>query len=112
VIRRGDDQWFDVVRWFVHALVEAEEQGVTQANAQERRNTAQDANLRRLLGATPELGQALRLDPAWALNVIRAIGNYGELYDRHFGAATPIAMPRAQNELWTRGGLLYAPPFR
>ena len=112
VIRRGDDQWFDVVRWFVHALVEAEEQGVTQANAQERRNAAQDANLRRLLGATPELGQALRLDPAWALNAIRAIGNYGELYDRHFGPATPIAMPRAQNDLWTRGGLLYAPPFR
>jgi general L-amino acid transport system substrate-binding protein len=112
VVRRGDEQWFDVVRWFTYALIEAEETGVTQANAAELRRTTQDTNMRRLLGATPELGQALRLDPAWALNAVRAIGNYGELYDRHFGPATPIAMPRAQNDLWTRGGLLYAPPFR
>lgn len=112
VIRRGDENWHDIVRWFVHALVQAEESGITQANAEEMRRTSQDANTRRLLGAVPEVGQALRLDPAWALNAVRAIGNYGEMYDRHFGPNTPIAMPRAQNELWTRGGLLYAPPFR
>jgi general L-amino acid transport system substrate-binding protein len=112
VIRRGDENWHDIVRWFIHALVQAEESGVTQANAEEQRRTSQDANTRRLLGALPEVGQALRLDPAWAFNAIRAIGNYGELYDRHFGPNTPIAMPRAQNELWNRGGLLYAPPFR
>jgi general L-amino acid transport system substrate-binding protein len=68
--------------------------------------------MRRLLGTTPELGQALKLDPAWAFNAIRAIGNYGELYDRHFGPATPIAMPRGQNRLWTQGGLMYALPLR
>lgn len=112
VVRRGDDNWFEIVRWFVHALIEAEERGITRANAEELRRTTQDAGLRRLLGAAPEFGQALRLDPAWAFNAIRATGNYGELYDRHFGPSTPIAMPRSQNDLWTRGGLLYAPPFR
>ncbi len=112
VIRRGDENWHDIVRWFVHALVQAEESGITAANAEEQRRTSTDANTRRLLGAVPEVGQALRLDPAWALNAVRAIGNYGELYDRHFGPGTPIAMPRSQNNLWTNGGLLYAPPFR
>lgn len=112
VVRRGDDNWFDIVRWYVSALIEAEERGITAGNAEETRRTTQDANVRRLLGGAPELGQALRLDPAWAFNAVRAIGNYGELYNRHFGENTPIAMPRAQNDLWTRGGLLYAPPFR
>lgn len=112
VIRRGDESWFEIVRWFTFALFEAEESGITQANADEMRRTSQDANVRRLLGALPEVGQALRLDPAWALNAIKAIGNYGELYARHLGPNTPLAMPRGSNELWTRGGLHYSPPFR
>ena len=112
VVRRGDDNWFEIVRWYVNALIEAEERGVTRGNAEELRRSTQDAGLRRLLGVAPEFGQALRLDPSWAFNAVRAIGNYGELYDRHFGPATPIAMPRSQNDLWTRGGLLYSPPFR
>lgn len=112
VIRRGDENWFEIIRWFVFALIEAEESGVTQANAAGLRATSQDANVRRLLGAVPEVGQALRLDPTWALNAVRAVGNYGELYNRHFGPGTPVAMPRGQNEIWTRGGLMYAPPFR
>lgn len=112
VSRRGDENWTDIVRWFIHALVQAEESGITAANAEEMRRTSADANTRRLLGAVPEVGQGLRLDPAWAFNAIRAIGNYGELYARHFGPNTPIAMPRGQNELWNRGGLLISPPFR
>ncbi|WP_424810934.1 amino acid ABC transporter substrate-binding protein [Roseococcus sp. YIM B11640] len=112
VIRRGDERWFEILRWFTFALIEAEEQGVTAANAEEMRRTSQDANVRRLLGAVPEVGQGMGLDPAWAFNAIRAIGNYGELYNRSLGPTTPLAMPRAQNEIWTRGGLLYAPPFR
>ncbi|WP_249680512.1 amino acid ABC transporter substrate-binding protein [Roseococcus pinisoli] len=112
VVRRGDESWFEIARWFTFALVEAEEQGITAANAEERRRTSQDANVRRLLGAVPEVGPALQLDPAWAYNAIRAIGNYGELYNRSLGPDTPLAMPRGQNDLWTRGGLLYAPPFR
>ncbi|HZH47377.1 MAG TPA: amino acid ABC transporter substrate-binding protein [Roseococcus sp.] len=111
-VRRGDEDWFELVRWYTYAVIEAEEQGVTRANAEELRRTTQSPNMRRLLGTTPELGQALKLDPAWAFNAIRAIGNYGELYDRHFGPATPIAMPRGQNRLWTQGGLMYALPLR
>jgi general L-amino acid transport system substrate-binding protein len=111
-IRRGDDDWFDVVRWFTTAIIEAEEQGITRANAEEQRRTSTNPNTRRLLGVTPELGQSLRLDPAWAYNVIRAIGNYGELYERTMGESTPVALPRGPNNLWTNGGLMYALPMR
>ena len=111
-IRRGDDDWFDVVRWFTTAIIEAEEQGITRANAEEQRRTSTNPNTRRLLGVTPELGQSLRLDPAWAYNVIRAIGNYGELYERTMGENTPVALPRGPNNLWTNGGLMYALPMR
>lgn len=111
-IRRGDDDWFDLVRWYTTAVIEAEEQGITRANAEEMRRTSTNPNTRRLLGVTPELGQALRLDPAWAYNVIRAIGNYGELYERTMGESTPVALPRGPNNLWTNGGLMYALPMR
>ena len=111
-IRRGDDDWYDVVRWFTTAIIEAEEQGITRANAEEQRRTSTNPNTRRLLGVTPELGQSLRLDPAWAYNVIRAIGNYGELYERTMGENTPVALPRGPNNLWTNGGLMYALPMR
>ncbi len=111
-IRRGDDDWFDVVRWFTTSIIEAEEQGITRANAEEQRRTSTNPNTRRLLGVTPELGQSLRLDPAWAYNVIRAIGNYGELYERTMGENTPVALPRGPNNLWTNGGLMYALPMR
>src|SRR4051812_2860264 len=89
-IRRDDQQWFDVVRWYTTALIEAEEQGVTMANAEEQRRTSINPNTRRLLGVTPELGEALKLDRAWVYNAVRAIGNYGEVYDRSFGPATPV----------------------
>ena len=111
-IRRDDAQWFDVVRWLTNAIIEAEELGVTRANAEEMRRTATNPNTRRLLGVTPELGQSLKLDPLWAYNAIRAVGNYGEIYERHMGPATPIGLARGPNELWTRGGLLYALPMR
>ena len=111
-IRRGDDEWFDVVRWYTYSLIEAEELGVTSQNAEEMRRTSTNANVRRLLGATPELGQSLKLDPAWAYNAIRTIGNYGELYERTMGERTPVALPRGPNNLWTNGGLMYALPMR
>jgi general L-amino acid transport system substrate-binding protein len=111
-IRRNDDEWFDLVRWYTYAIIEAEELGVTAANAEEMRRTSTNANVRRLLGATPELGQSLKLDPAWAYNAIRAIGNYGELYERTMGERTPVGLPRAQNNLWSNGGLMYALPLR
>lgn len=111
-IRRGDDQWFDVVRWYTNALIEAEEQGVTRANAEETRRTSVNPNTRRLLGVTPELGQSLRLDANWAYNAIRAVGNYGEIYERTMGPDTTVALPRGPNQIWTQGGLLYALPMR
>jgi len=111
-IRREDSDWFDVVRWYTTALIEAEEQGVTAANADEQRRTSVNPNTRRLLGVTPELGQSLKLDTAWAYNAIRAVGNYGEIYNRTMGPDTPVGLERGPNELWTRGGLLYALPMR
>jgi general L-amino acid transport system substrate-binding protein len=111
-VRRGDDNWYDIVRWYTTAIIEAEEQGVTRANAEEQRRTSVNPNTRRLLGVTPELGQSLKLDAAWAYNAIRAIGNYGELYERTMGEATPVALPRGPNNLHTNGGILYALPMR
>jgi general L-amino acid transport system substrate-binding protein len=111
-VRRGDDNWFDIVRWYTTAVIEAEEQGVTQANAEEMRRTSTNPNTRRLLGVTPELGQSLKLDAAWAFNVIRTIGNYGEIYERTMGERTSVALPRGPNNLHTNGGLLYALPMR
>jgi general L-amino acid transport system substrate-binding protein len=111
-VRRGDDDWFELIRWYTYAIIEAEEQGVTRANAEEMRRTSINPNTRRLLGVTPELGQALKLDPAWALNAIRAIGNYGELYERTMGENTSVGLPRGPNNLWNNGGLLYALPMR
>ncbi len=111
-IRRGDDDWHDVVRWYTTALIEAEEQGLTRGNVEEQRRTSTNPNTRRLLGVTPELGQSLRLDPAWAFNIIRTIGNYGEIYERTMGENTPVGLPRGPNRIWTEGGLLYALPMR
>jgi len=111
-VRRGDEDWFELVRWYTYALIEAEEQGITAANVDEQRRTTTTPNTRRLLGVTPELGQAIKLDPLWLVNVVKAIGNYGELYNRHFGPDSPVAVPRGRNRLWTDGGLMYALPLR
>ncbi|MES2713994.1 MAG: amino acid ABC transporter substrate-binding protein [Pseudomonadota bacterium] len=110
-VRHGDDQWFDIVRWTLFALIEAEELGITQANA-EAMLASPNPNIRRLLGASGDHGPIMGLDRRWAYNAIRAVGNYGEIYDRHFGPQTAIALPRGLNNLWTRGGLMYAMPIR
>ena len=111
-VRRGDDEWYDLVRWYVNAVIQAEESGVTSANAEEVKRTTTNPDTRRLLGVTPELGQSLKLDPDWVVRVVKAVGNYGEMYDRHMGPKTPVGLARGPNELWTRGGLLYALPMR
>jgi general L-amino acid transport system substrate-binding protein len=92
-------------------VIELEEQGITAANAEAMRNSP-NPNTRRLLGVTPELGEALKLDRNWAYNVVRALGNYGEIYDRAFGPNTAIDLARGPNRLWTDGGLIYALPMR
>ena len=112
VVRRDDQEWFDVIRWTVNALIQAEELGVTSQNAEEMRRSSPNPDVRRLLGADPVLGQALKLDPAWAFNAIRAIGNYGELFERTIGPNTPIGLERGMNRLWTDGGLMSAGPMR
>ena len=107
-VRKGDDQWFDIVRWTLFALITAEELGVTRANVDEMLKSTNPAT-QRLLGTAGDHGKLMGLDNRWAYYAIKAVGNYGELYARHFG---PIGLPRGPNELWTKGGLMYAPPIR
>jgi general L-amino acid transport system substrate-binding protein len=111
MVRHGDDQWLDIVRWTVFALVEAEELGVTQANAEAMLSSPNPA-IRRLLGASGDHGPLMGLDRRWAYNAVRAVGNYGEIFERNLGEGSPVKLPRGLNDLWTRGGLMYAPPIR
>jgi general L-amino acid transport system substrate-binding protein len=111
-VARGDAEWFSVARWTLYALIEAEERGITQANARELARTKTDPALKRLLGTEDDLGGMLGLRRDWIINVIEAVGNYGEIYNRHFGPNTPINLPRGQNNVVSRGGLHYGMPFR
>jgi len=111
----SDDQWFDIVKWVVYATIQAEESGVTTANVAQMRDTSEDPVIRRLLGVQPDAGtlaSALGLDDGWVVNIIQAVGNYGEIYNRSLGPETALALERGPNELWTNGGLMYSPPYR
>jgi len=108
--RHGDDAWTDVVRWTLNALITAEEKGVTQANAKSL-VAGNDPEVKRLLGGEGTLGADMGLSPDWALKAILAVGNYGEIFERHLGAKTPLKLERGLNALWNKGGLLYSPPF-
>ncbi len=110
-VRQGDDQWFDIVRWTVFALVNAEEAGVTKDNAEAMRASA-NPDVRRLLGQEGEFGPALGLSKDWAFNIVKSVGNYGEIFDRNLGPKTKLALDRGLNKLWSKGGILYAPPMR
>jgi len=110
VVRHGDNQWKDIVTWSVYAMIEAEEAGVTSQNVDTFKDT-KDQNIRRLLGHTPGLGKALGLDEQWAYRILKNVGNYAEVYDGSFGEKSALKLPRGINALWTKGGLLYAPPF-
>ncbi len=111
VVREGDQQWFDIVKWTLATLINAEEAGITSLNV-DSLAAARTPMVRRILGVEGDFGTALGLRPTFMADVIRAIGNYSELYDRHFGPQTGAALLRGQNALWTNGGLLYAPPVR
>lgn len=110
-VRQGDENWALIGKWMHFALLTAEELGITKANADEMAKTSKDPFVRRLLGLEGDFGKLLGLDNAWALNAIKVVGNYGEVYDEHFGPKA-LALPRGQNNLWTKGGLQYALPFR
>jgi general L-amino acid transport system substrate-binding protein len=111
VYRDGDPQWADIVAWTVHALVLAETEGVTQANAAALQQAGR-IEVRYLLGGNPGVGRSLGLDDGWALRAIQAVGNYGEVFNRDVGAGSPLRLPRGRNALWTQGGMMYAPPIR
>ena len=112
VVRHGDDQWADIVRWTVFALIQAEESGVTAANVDAMVKNPPNQDVGRMLGAEGDLGAMLGLDKAWAVRAIKAAGNYGEIFDRNLGPKTTIGLERGLNALYTNGGLQYAPPFR
>ena len=112
VVRQGDDQWFNIVRWTLNALINAEELGITQANAKARLRGTENPAIKRLLGSEGKFGEELGLSNDWALNAISAVGNYGESYERNVGPNTPLKLDRGVNALWSDGGILYAAPIR
>lgn len=112
LVRQGDEQWSDIARWTLNALIGAEEYGVTSANIDELAKGTDNPEINRLLGVEGDLGAMFGLDKDWALRAIKAGGNYGEIFAANIGEATPIALARGLNAQWTQGGLLYAAPFR
>jgi len=111
VVRHGDDQWYDIVNWTVNALIEAEELGITSKNVDEMLKST-DPQIQRFLGVTPGFGKALGIDEKWAYNIVKQVGNYGEVFDRNVGPRTPLKLERGLNDLWSKGGLMYPYPFR
>jgi general L-amino acid transport system substrate-binding protein len=107
-VRKGDWKWFDLVRWVHFALVTAEELGITSQNIDSFRDSS-NPDVQRFMGRTGDLGRMLGVDNEWAVRVVRQVGNFAELWER---SITPLGLPRGVNELWTRGGLQYAPPMR
>ena len=113
LVRHGDDEWGDIVRWTLNVLIIAEEKGITKENVRAMAaETQKDAELNRMFGTEGEYGAMLDLSADWVVNVIAAIGNYGELFEQYLGVNTDIGLERGVNALWTDGGLIYAPPYR
>ncbi len=107
-VRHGDDRWFDIVKWSLFATIEAEEMGLSSKNIDQQAGS-KDPAVQRFVGATGDIGKMLGLDNKWAFNIIKQVGNYGESYDTHL---KPLGFTRGLNNLWTKGGLMYAPPIR
>ena len=112
VVRHGDDQWLDLVKWSFYAQLEAEENGVSSKNVDEMKANTNNPVVKRLLGMEGDLGKNLGVSPDWAYNIIKQVGNYGEVFEKHIGVNTPVGLPRGVNSLWTKGGLMYAMPVR
>ncbi|MCL4746549.1 MAG: amino acid ABC transporter substrate-binding protein [Burkholderiaceae bacterium] len=112
VVRRGDDEWFAIAKWVIYGLLEAEEYGVKQANVDELKKSSQDPVVQRILGTSEDTGKLLGLDKDWMVRAIKAVGNYGEIFERNVGPKTALNLPRGANALWNEGGLMYAPPVR
>ncbi|WP_213958656.1 MULTISPECIES: amino acid ABC transporter substrate-binding protein [unclassified Variovorax] len=111
-VRRGDDEWFAIVKWVPNALIEAEEAGITQENIDALKATSKDPAQQRLVGSGDDLGKLLGLDKDWSYRAIKAVGNYGEIFERNVGPKSVLKLPRGANNLWNKGGLLYALPVK
>ena len=113
MVRRGDDEWFAIVKWVLYGMMEAEEYGITQANVDQMKTSSTDPVVQRVLGGGNEdTGKLLGLDKDWMARVIKSVGNYGESFERNVGPNTPLNLPRGLNNLWNKGGLMYAIPVR
>ena len=110
--RNGDEVWTDIIAWLHHGLIEAEELGVTAANADEMAKSSNVPAIQRLLGSSGELGSRLGLDNKWMAQAIKAGGNYAEIFERNVGQASPLKLNRGLNATWSKGGLMYAIPFK
>ncbi len=111
MVRRGDDEWFTIVKWAIYALLEAEEYGITQANVDQMKSS-QEPPVMRILGTSEDSGKLLGLDKEWAYREIKAVGNYGEIFERNVGPQSALKLPRGLNNLWNKGGIQYAMPIR
>ena len=112
MVRRGDDEWFAIVKWVMYGMLEAEEYGVTQANVDQMKSSTDPVVQRMLGGGNEDTGKLLGLDKEWLARAIKAVGNYGESFERNVGPKTPLNLPRGVNNLWNKGGLMYAYPIR
>lgn len=112
VVRHGDDQWFDIVKWTLYAQLEAEEAGINSGNADSMKSSSNNPTVKRLLNVEGDLGKNLGLGGDWAYNIVKQVGNYGESYERHVGPNTPLKLARGVNNLWSNGGLMYPMPAR
>jgi general L-amino acid transport system substrate-binding protein len=111
VVRHGDDQWFDIVKWVLFAQINAEELGITQANVDEMVKST-NPDIKRFVGTEGNYGEQLGLTKDWAVHIIKLVGNYGEMFDRNVGSGSPLKIDRGLNKLWNKGGVQYAPPIR
>ena len=111
MVRRGDDEWFAIVKWVIYGLLEAEEYGITQANV-EQMKTSDDPVVKRILGTGEDTGKLLGLDKEWMVRAVKATGNYGEMFERNVGTQSALKLPRGANNLWNKGGLMYPMPIR
>ena len=112
LVRRGDDEWYAIVKWVVHGLIEAEERGVTQGRVDPMRVSSEDPAVQRLLGVAEDTGAPLGLDKDWMVRALRATGHYGEIFDLNVGPRSPLGLSRGLNKQWSQGGLMYAYPLR
>ena len=112
VVRQGDDEWFNIVKWMLFALINAEELGVTSANVDDMKAKSTDPNVRRLLGVAGVKGEWIGLSDDWGYNIVKQVGNYGEVFERNVGKSSALGISRGLNALWSQGGIQYAPPIR